>query len=52
MLSKTDIEQVKEFLREDWINECQMPFIIEQIVSFVSFGYESFITNKTKKNLQ
>lgn len=50
MLSGSDIEQVKQFLREDWINETQMLFIIEQIVSFVSCGYESFLERKTKKN--
>lgn len=46
MLSSSDIEQIKQFLREDWVNETQMSFTIEQIVSFVSIGYENFIKNK------
>ncbi|EKD44189.1 MAG: hypothetical protein ACD_71C00218G0014 [uncultured bacterium (gcode 4)] len=50
MLTSKDIEQVKQFLREDWMNETQMPFVIEQIISFVSSGYESFLENQIKKN--
>ena len=46
MLSSSDIERMKQFLREDWVSETQMPFVIEQIVSFVSIGYESFTKNK------
>ena len=29
MLTSKDIEQVKQFLREDWMNETQMPFVLE-----------------------
>ncbi|EKD29786.1 MAG: hypothetical protein ACD_78C00274G0013 [uncultured bacterium (gcode 4)] len=52
MLTSGQIEHVKCFLREDWVAEEQLLFVVEQLISFTAVGYECFTRDRTKKKLQ
>ena len=51
MLLKNQIDHIRELLKEDWMQEDQMDFIICQIISLVSNCYDSHIKNGIKKDL-
>ncbi|MDD2916353.1 MAG: hypothetical protein PHH70_00715 [Candidatus Gracilibacteria bacterium] len=46
MLSNSQIENTKHLLRDAGVQEDQLSFFIEQIISFVAIGYEQFIKKK------
>jgi hypothetical protein len=49
MLTISQMEHVKCFLRQDWMTEEQLSFVVEQIICFTATGYECFIQEKRSK---